>query len=448
MGRESPKPSSESGVWSSEEVVAAGASTTFSKLPTPNSRLALPSPPALRSLCLALLLASGTSNAIDLDVHGYLDLRWVDPADTRGWTDGGLGKTRWGDGDDGLRFGGAALALGWQATPSLRAFVELQAQSDGDPRVDLTVATLRWRPVSTTPWRWTATAGVFFPPVSLENDGIGWTSRWTLSPSAINSWVGEELRATGAELRLEHRGAHGTLEFAGALFGRNEPAGELLASRGWAIGDVTTGYFGWLRQPDVYAPVARTDAPTGFEPFRSIDGAIGAYAQLEWSSPAYGEWTALRYDNRADPEAFAQLADRRLFAWHTRFTSLGAQHAFGDLRVVAQWMDGATSFEPREGLYLDSEFDSAFVLAAWERGAWRPALRVERFRVRQRGQDLDPLDEHGHAVTVAMNWRPTERWRFTAEWLRIRSTRAQRALEGEAVRMSESRMQVSARFLF
>lgn len=398
-------------------------------------------------IVLAVALAGAPARADDVTFHGYLDLRTVHADDTRGWTDGGLGKTRWG-GDGGVRFGGAALAASWQASPSLLVFGEVQLQQDGDPAFDLQTAYVRWRPVSTTPWRFALKAGVFFPPVSLENDGIGWTSRWTLSPSAINSWVGEELRATGLEAQLEHRGDGATWHVAGALFGRNEPAGELLASRGWAIGDVTTGYGGWLRQPDVYAPVARAHAPIGFSPFARVTGAIGAWGELRVVSDTFGEWTAMHYDNRADPEAYLPFSDRRLFAWHTTFDAIGVRHRLGDVQLVAQWMSGNTSFEPREGLYLDSEFDSAFLLAAWERGAWRPALRVERFRVRQHGQDDDPLDEDGHAVTVALNWRPHERWRFTAEWLRISSERGQRVLDGLPEDLVETQVQLSARLLF
>ena len=142
-----------------------------------------------------------------------------------------------------------------------------------------------------------------------------------------------------------------------------------------------------------------------------------------------------------------QYDDRRLLAWRTSFDAVGVTHAFGDLRVVAQWMGGHTAFEPQPGRYLDSEFDSAFVMAAWERGAWRPAVRVEKFRVTQHGSD-EPLSERGHAVTVALNWRPGERWRFTAEWLRISSERGQRLLEGLPDELEETQLQLSARFLF
>src|SRR5258705_9405197 len=60
-----------------------------------------------------------------------------------------------------------------------------------------------YRPVSTSAFRWSIKAGAFFPPISLENTEIGWTSPWTLTPSAINAWVGEELRTIGLEGRSE-----------------------------------------------------------------------------------------------------------------------------------------------------------------------------------------------------------------------------------------------------
>ena len=51
-------------------------------------------------------------------------------------------------------------------------------------------------------------------------------------------------------------------------------------------------------------------------------------------------------------------------------------------------------------------------------------------------------------ATVAVSWRPEERWRFTAEWLRISSEQSQRALDGLPVDLVESQLQVSARLLF
>ncbi len=45
-------------------------------------------------------------------------------------------------------------------------------------------------------------SGAFFPTISLENDDLGWASPYTLTPSAINSWIGDELRSIGSEATM------------------------------------------------------------------------------------------------------------------------------------------------------------------------------------------------------------------------------------------------------
>src|SRR5207344_2211485 len=115
--------------------------------------------------------------------------------------------------------------------------------------------------VSTPGWLWSVKLGAFFPPISLENESTGWTSPWTLTPSAIDSWVGEELRTIGAEFHFEHRGRTGTFEGGAAAFASNDPAGELLATRGWSRGDPASGWNSSLREPDVFAPLTGMPAP-------------------------------------------------------------------------------------------------------------------------------------------------------------------------------------------
>ena len=400
-----------------------------------------------RLLLLGLAVSPLTAQA-QAAWHGYLDLRLAAPASEQDWGDGGLGKTRIGGGNVDAS-ASAALGASFQLAPELLAAAELQVQPEQERAADVLEAWVRWRPVSTTPWRWSLRAGVFFPPVSLENDGPGWTSAWTLTPSAINSWVGEELRATGAEFRLEHRARAGTWSATIAAFGRNDPAGDLLASRGWAMGDLTTGAFGTLREPDVYAPVARTTAPVMFHPFREIDHRVGWYGALQWDGAGGRGLTLLRYDNRADPTAWEWQGRRKVFAWHTRFWSLGGQARIGDITLLAQAMRGATAFEPQPGLYLDTELAAGYLLAGWDRGAWQPALRLDWFQLRQLPDTLAaPLSEHGNALTAALNWRPRDGWRITAELLRVASARDQRKLEGRDARTTELQAQLSVRWYF
>ena len=184
--------------------------------------------------CCATLVLWGLGRSLhaqDLDLHAYADERLVSaPADTS-WTRGGFGKTRYGGGQTQVHMGGAAVYGALQITPELLALGQLQYQTSGHSGFNLLEGWLRYRPVSITAWRWSVKAGVFFPPVSMENDGVGWTSPWTLSSSAINTWTGEELRAVGGEFALEHRGEVHSWDLRAALFRRDDPAGTVLAAR-------------------------------------------------------------------------------------------------------------------------------------------------------------------------------------------------------------------------
>ncbi len=158
----------------------------------------------------------------------FADLRYVLAADEISWTQGDLGKTRYGGGDDTVHFATAALTARWQATPALLFAADVHYQAQSHSTVSLTEAFARYRPVSTDAWRWSFKICEFFPPNSLENDGVGWTSLWTLTPSAINTWVGVELRTLGGEVRVVLRGDADTLEAALALFGANDPTAKSL----------------------------------------------------------------------------------------------------------------------------------------------------------------------------------------------------------------------------
>ena len=395
---------------------------------------------ALLSLVCGMPALAGAQS---LSVHGFVEVRAVAGATQPGWLDGGLGKTRFGGGDD-VVLGTGGLALAWQATPSLVASASAQYAPGLRKPLDLLDAKLRYRPASTTPTRWTATAGMFFPPVSLENDGVAWTSPWTLTPSAVNSWVGEELRVFGAELRFEHRTDRGSFDLRAALFGRNDPAGELLASRGWAMGDTSSGLDASARQPDVYASLVGAPLPMRFRPFVEIDHRAGWYAAAGWEA---GDERArvLYYDNRTDPTREVEYAGRELYGWHTRFWSAGAQHRSGRWWWLAQAMTGKTRIAPEAGIF-DTGFDAGYLLAAVDFERWQPVARVDLFNASQRVDGMrGSLSEHGHALTLALNWRPTDRARFTVEVLRIDSQRDQRARAGLAPRQLDTQLQLALR---
>ena len=387
-------------------------------------------------------------DAQDFQVHGYADLRLTVAADEVSFTQGGLGKTRYGGNDDCAHFGGAALAASWQVTPALLAVADVRYQPQAHSTTSLVEAFARYRPVSTNAWRWSFKAGEFFPPISLENEGVGWTSLWTLTPSAIDSWVGEELRTIGGEFRVEHRGDANTLEAAFALFSANDPAGEILAARGWSLSDLTSGIGSRLREPDVYAEQIGVTPPRRYDPFIEIDHRLGFYGDVTWRSQQFGRATLLYYDNRGDPSAYHRFNHGdELFTWRTHFSSLGAQTDAGNLVLIGQAIAGTTEIAP-PGFRGETHFFSGYVLAGWNLGAWRPALRVDVFGTREDPASMPPLSEHGNAVTLALNWRPLDWLRLTGEVVRVDSSTDQRIALGLAPRQIDTQVQFNARVLF
>jgi hypothetical protein len=404
-----------------------------------------------RGVALAMLACAGATriaSAQDVGAHGYVDCRIIARADERSWADGGLGKTRFGGGGTEATCVQAGLVINAQLTPSLLAIADIQYQTTDKNAFSALEAYLRWRPVSTTPLRWSVKLGEFFPPVSLENDAIGWTSPWTLTPSAINSWIGEEFRTIGAEGRAEWRGAANTFEGYAALFGVNDPAGELLAARGWSLSDYTSGVGTRLREPDVYAIDNGETVPLRFNPYLENDDRVGWYAGGSWRATGLGGISVLRYDNEADPASHSG-GSSPVLSWRTDFWSFGAEADVGDVVLLGQAMTGSTVIVPSPFFWTSTDFRAAYLLAGWNRGALRPAIRVDAFSTDQNPRDLDDrVREHGHAITVALNWRPREWIRVTGEALHVSSTRNQRLEEGIASEQTDDQLQLSLRLMF
>ena len=385
------------------------------------------------------------SRAQDVRLDGLLDLRLLHPADQRSNRDGGFGKTERGSGDRPVAVRLAADQLALRAvvglTPELRLVGELRAAAQQRTAVDILDAFALWRPVSTTRSRWSVKAGAFFPPVSLENTGVGWTSTWTLTPSAINSWVGDELRVMGAEGTYEWRGERDRLEVSGAAFGKNEPAGVGIADHGWTFNSKPLGLLDRLRLPDDPA----TGRASYSNQFRQLDRSVGLYGSAAWDRDDLGRLSVLHYDNRADP-----AANDGDFAWRTRFWSVGLSTEVGGLVLLAQGMTGSTTIAPAPGFASTTNFYAGYLLAGWERGAWRAAVRYDGFGTAERhpGPPAVRGSERGRALTAAVTWSPIRRLSMVAEVLAVDSTRAQRTLSGARARAVEPQAQLALRATF
>lgn len=401
----------------------------------------------MRALLALVLLLSATrsAGAGDFSFSGYADLRLVASSGSdRSWLDGGLGKLRYGRGNSGLQFAGAIGQANWLPAPELVVVAIGRIEPRQRSVFDLLEGYVRYRPVSTTRWRWSVTGGAFFAPFSLENTEIGWSPYWTITPSAINSWLGDELRTIGGEGRLEWRGDDGTITVLASAFGWNDPAGVMIADRGWALDDRPTGLLDHLREPDATL-IKFGDTPPDRTPiFEEIDHRVGWYAGAMWNDTGQWQLEGFYYDNEGNPRAHRD----DYFAWRTRFWDFGFADHIGEFTVISQALTGSTVIAPSPTFRTTTEFDSAFVLLGWERGDWRLAGRGELFHTRAHNSfGASPsLSENGYALTGSVSWLPTDWLKLTGEIIALDSKRGERSVIGLDPAQSESQLQLSARF--
>jgi hypothetical protein len=401
----------------------------------------------MRKLVTTLLLLGYASPAMAADFHfdGYADFRLIVPSNQESWQNGLLGKLRYGaeDNKPDVRLAEAVGQAVVLVTPELMGLAVARIEPEQRTFFDILEAYVRYRPVSTTAWRWSVKAGAFFPPVSLENTEIGWTSPWTLTPSAVNTWVGEELRTIGVEGMLEWRSEERTISAMASIYGWNDPAGILVADRGWALHDRVTGLIDRPREPDAIAYALHVPEPLYTYEVLEIDDRPGWYAAGSWDETGLGKINFIYYNNQADPKAV-----RKQIAWRTEFWDVGVSTQIGNVTLLAQGLTGETLIVPSANFFSDTYFNAGYLLAGWNvSDNWRIAGRVDVFSNNElRPFPASNLSEHGNALTLAVNYLPYDWLRVTAEAIRVDSTRRQRKVEGLDPHAVENQFQLSARF--
>lgn len=378
------------------------------------------------------------------------DIRIVGVDGERGWLDGGDGKTRFGggdpDGDFRIRPEPVEGSLIWQPrfTWSLSGSVVAVAQHGQDHAVDLSEAQLRFKPLLGGNARVSVRAGLFWPPVSLEHSGADWSVTDTVTPSAINSWIGDEVKVGGVETHVstDLGGSRITATVAG--FGLNDTSGTLIAFRGWALHDEKATAFGLQRLPKLDGMLGRVQAPRT-DPVIEIDHRAGWYGKLGWSPGEAFELQIFHYDNRGDP---TEATPGKQWGWRTRFSNLGALATIGPVELRAQALGGRTEMGfPRGGrLWVDTSFRSAFLLATRRFARGSASARIEAFGTKSRGSVADDeYSEHGWAFTLAARRDFGERFSLLGEFLHVESDRAARVDLGVAPHQTQNQLQLALR---
>jgi hypothetical protein len=348
-------------------------------------------------------------------IRGLLDVRAVGGGPAPSWTDRGPGKLRYGGSSrqDGfqrstrLTLSQAAVQIGAALPWQIRGQVQLNMEPDiaNGYHPWLVEAFLRkeWTDDS---GGWGVQSGVMPVPFGLESVGPAWTPGYSISSSALNSWLWEDISLAGVEGEWWHTTRSGIRlsALAGAGYGGDQ-IGRLLALRGWVMGDTIGGINGTLALPN---RGERTDI------FNERDQRPAVYGWLSVGDE--GERISLKLgiiDNRGD--------ESRPGVWHTRFTTVGLVfHATPHIDLLAQYLNGVARVASPPN---DSSFRASYALASYHFKQHRVSFRYDRFRVHDLDGGSSSTNEHGDAVTASYMVQLGLRHRIALEHIWMHSHR-------------------------
>jgi len=122
----------------------------------------------------------------------------------------------------------AQLGIDWRPSVFFDAHIHLLARTEDDDskrgHAGIVEAFLQQKAD-----RFRFKEGAFFLPTSRENVDALWATPYTITPSALNSWLGEELRPIGVDVAYTIRNS---LTAGATIFRGNDTFGALPAARG------------------------------------------------------------------------------------------------------------------------------------------------------------------------------------------------------------------------
>jgi hypothetical protein len=369
----------------------------------------------LYCVTFVLILMAVSYQPLAVEVKGLVQLNYVKADEQISWFEQGTGILAYSD--DGLHIQQGLVEVSDTFSDGLSYQLVANYYQLGRQKVGFSQAQLSYKPLSNKSVRWRARVGFFYPKISLENVDTGWLSPFTYTQSALNSWIGEELRTLGGELTLYSPGRSRKSPFSWELyvsaFKANDPLGTLISWRGFAMHDrqsLSNDQVRFAPYPSVVEE-DRINHPNYVEPFHELDGRMGFYLGVHLD---YFRQSTLRYyyyDNQANPNA---VNSQRLYAWRSKFHSLSLQHKFdGDTRLLGQWLSGSSAMGKR---FVYINFDAWYLMVSHKHKAHRISLRFDKFKVRE--DDIfpwDPNNSDGHGYTLAWRYDLDKNWQVGIE---------------------------------
>ena len=278
------------------------------------------------------------------------------------------------------------LGVDWRPSPLYGAHVHLLARSDPQQSTRGAIGVVEAWVEAQVPHgddeRLRIVAGAFFLPTSRENIDALWESPYAISSSALNTWLGEELRPIGLDLSWS---ANRAVLLGATIYRGNETFGAFPVDRGWAIRDHWALLGEHLRVDEEY------DASVSAE----NDGRLGWAARARWNNES-ASVQLTHIDNRADGLQYG-----RLLNWDTQFSILAGDVVWRDWTFAGEAGWGITSLDV-DGAMFGTDIGAAYLLASRRFAHARVTVRREQFYVDR---------ETATATTLALLWTPAGPWR-------------------------------------
>ncbi|WP_157592790.1 hypothetical protein [Pseudoalteromonas citrea] len=389
--------------------------------------------------------------AVDGQLHGVIEVSMHEQSRQKAWTAGGWGMSRFGTQSNVINVSRAALEGRLELSSAWSGNVVAQYVPDPDHKLGLTEAYLSYQPLSKR-YQLRARVGAFYPRMSLENTAAAWSSPYTYQYSSLNAWLGEEVRTFGAEFELKRPArrfrSKYDVSFLGAVYKGNDPAGSLLAWRGFTPHDRQSVINERIQFAPLYALMAPQLAQQGqfVEPFSEVDGRFGYYLGTHIEYLKRHSLRVYWYDNNGDPSVLNHKTQQ--YAWDTKFWSIAWRSKLSkQTQLIMQAMFGNTAMGERRG--VDNNFNSWFVMLSHSWQGYRVSGRVEQSKVIDKDVwQFDPNASQTNAVTVNIRKRLSQQWQVGAEWQYLDTQASFRPPVGRAETEQENLWRVTAQYHF
>ena len=336
---------------------------------------------------LVLVAVAITARADTFDISGFMLLRAAAHDDAPRAEDVLVGDSPL---DDDAFSAQVQVGIDWRPSPRFGGHAHLLARNESDHskrgRAGIVQAYLDQN-FARGEHRVRLMEGAFFLPTSRENIDALWETPFTITSSALNSWMGEEFRPIGIDAAYTFR-----RQWTGAitLFTGNDTLGSFPAVRGWALRD--------------HWALLGEHLPVDAEYYTSVsaenDDRIGWSARGKWNNDR-ATLQLTHIDNRSDA-----LEHGDLFDWYTRFDILGGDYTINDWTIAAEYGWGFTDIVVEGEGRFRTDLDASYLLVSRRLANGRASLRADLFT-----RD----DNRDHAITAAFFWSPRGKLRTGIE---------------------------------